>query len=141
MAFAAERPESFVTPRASTSSTCSPALALILKAVRVAATEAVGDRQVPQELDDARVVIAISQVVVERGEAVALAGGFHVREPLADEIRFIDVAPVVGRRIHREARRDGAVGADDDVVLACAAVPFAELHVTVFTPHDAGAGG
>src|ERR1700758_4482207 len=104
---------------------------LIVEAVRVASLEAVGHHQVPQELDDSRVVIAIRQIVIECGEAVLLAGLLHLLELPALEIRLIDIAPVVSGRVHGEAWRDGAIGADDDVILARAAVPFAEMHVTV----------
>src|SRR5579863_134714 len=79
--------------------------------------------------------------MIERGEAVALASFLHVRELPAIEMELIDIAPVVGGGIHGEARGDGAVGANDDVILAGAAVPFAEAQVTIGALNDAGHGG
>ena len=56
--------------------------------------------------------------MIQRGEAVALTGLFHMRELLGVETEAIDIAPVVGGGIHGETGRDRAVGADNHVVLA-----------------------
>ena len=40
------------------------------------------DREVPNKLDHARIVVAIRQIMIERREAMALAGLLHVLELL-----------------------------------------------------------
>src|SRR5579872_3654790 len=79
--------------------------------------------------------------MIQRGEAMALASLLHMRELPGIEMEAIDIAPVVVRGIHGKAGRDGAIGPDDDVVLAGTAVPFAEMHLAIGVLHDAGRGG
>src|SRR5437879_9614267 len=102
----------------------TPETSSVFEATGGAAAEVVLHRKAPQPLDDARIVIAIGQIMIQRGEAVMLASLLHVRELLGIEMKLIDIAPVVGCGIHGEAWCHGAVGADDDVILAGAAVPF-----------------
>src|SRR4029077_11621010 len=90
----------------------------------------------PNEFDDTGVVIAIRQVVVERGEAVLLTGLFHLRQVRGVELVPADVAPIVGRGIHGETGRDGAIGADDHVVLTSPATPFGKVQLAIFTLYD-----
>src|SRR5262249_47467553 len=47
----------------------------------------------------------------------------------------VDVPPIVGGAIHWEARCDCSVSANDDVVLARAAVPFGKVEFTVCVLH------
>src|SRR5438445_11870247 len=56
-------------------------------------------------------------------------------------MKAVDISPVVGGGIHGEAGRDGAVGADNDVILAGAAAPVAEVHVAIGILDDTGHGG
>src|SRR5579883_1744444 len=77
----------------------------------------------PEPLDHAGVVVAIAEIVVQRGEAVLLAGVLHVLELAGLEFVAIHGAPVVRGGEHGEAGPEGAIGADDHVVVAGAAVP------------------
>ena len=90
------RPEAFLRDQA-----------LIVEAVRVATLHPMRDREVPNKLDHARIVVAIRQIMIERREAMALAGLLHVLELLTIEMEFVDIAPVVGGRIHGKTGRDG----------------------------------
>ena len=74
-------------------------------------------------LDDPLVVIAPAQNVVKRGKAVGLAGFFLVVQLLGLEFMIAHYAPVIARRIHREARGKSSVDADDHRILSSAAVP------------------
>ena len=56
-----------------------------------------------------------------------LASLLHRRELAIVELVPVDVSPVVAGAVHGEARSDGAVGADDHVVLAGAALPFRKM--------------
>src|ERR1700760_3713780 len=67
-------------------------------------------RLLPDPPDDALIVVAIAEVVVEGGEAVLLACLLHVLELVDVEVPAVDVAPVIARGVHGEAGRDGAVG-------------------------------
>src|SRR6266550_6497248 len=62
---------------------------------------------------------------------MALAGRFHGGKLRLVELWAIDVSPVVSRGIHREAGRHGAIGTNDHVVLAGAAVPIRETELAV----------
>src|SRR5271168_5026227 len=74
-------------------------------------------------LDDPLIVVAPAQNVVKRGKAVGLAGFFLVVQLLGLELMIADHAPVIARRIHREARGKSSVDADDHRILSGAAVP------------------
>src|ERR1700676_1775906 len=74
-------------------------------------------------LHDAAVVVAVSQIVIQRRKAVCLAILFHLVQLRHLELVLFNRAPVIRRRIHREARRKRAIHANDDRVLAGAAVP------------------
>lgn len=52
-------------------------------------------RLLPQPFDHARVVVAVTEVMVECGEAVLLASVFHVVQ-LPVKLGHLDVSPVVG---------------------------------------------
>ena len=75
-------------------------------------------------LDHTLIVVAPAKNVVQRGEAVSLAGLFLVIKLLGFEFMIADDAPVVARRVHGKARREGSVDADDHGVLSGAAVPW-----------------
>jgi len=92
----------------------------------------------PHPLDDPGVVVAVSEIVIERREAVLLASLLHVGLLGAIEREVIDIAPVNGCGIHRETRRNRSLGADDHVILPGAAVPLAEPELTIFSLHNAG---
>jgi len=64
-------------------------------------------------LDDTLVVVAPAQDVVERREAVGLAGLFLVIELFGLEFVIADHAPVIASRIHWEARCQGSVDANN----------------------------
>src|SRR5580700_11311416 len=70
-----------------------------------------------------------------------LAGCFHASQLFRVKLVAINVSPVVGGGIHRETRSHGAVGADDDVVLARPAVPFGKMQFTIGILHKAGRSG
>lgn len=90
----------------------------------------------PHPLDHSRVIVAISEIMVERGEAVLLASLLHSVQLVAVKCELVDIAPIVGRGIHREAGRHSTVRADDHVVLPGTAVPFAKAELSILTLHD-----
>lgn len=67
-----------------------------------------------------------------------LACTLHALQLAVIEFMLVDVSPIVRRCIHGEAWSDGAVGADDDVVLPGAAVPLGEMQFAALVLHDAG---
>ena len=69
------------------------AAALVFEASR-STLQAIGYQVRPDKLDYSRVVVAISEVVIERGEAMLLAGFFHVGQLLYFKFVSIDVSPV-----------------------------------------------
>src|SRR6185437_12041258 len=93
----------------------------VLKASCTASEAALRIR--PQPLDHAGVVVAVGEIVIQRGETMLLAGPLHIGKCLSIEVEMLDVAPVVGSRIHGETGSNGTVGADDYVVLSGATVP------------------
>src|SRR5579883_3101822 len=99
-----------------------------------AALHAVGDEIGPDELDDARVVVAIRKVVVQGRKAVPLARLFHGRELLRVETVAFDVAPIIRRGVHRKARSDGSIRAHNHVVLSRPAVPARRFAISPFVP-------
>jgi hypothetical protein len=72
------------------------AVSLVLKTPR-SSLQAVAHNLLPYPFDDASVVITVSKVVIESGEAVALTGVFHLFELLLIELRVVDVAPIERR--------------------------------------------
>src|ERR1700726_2852924 len=70
--------------------------------------------------------------MVQSRETVLLAGGLHCGQLGLIEFWLIDVSPVEGCPIHGEAGSNGAVGADDDVVLTGATVPFRKMQFAVW---------
>src|SRR6266478_7648161 len=98
----------------------------------------VGDGLGPHPLDHAGVVIAVSEVVVQGGEAVTLTSVLHLLQLSLLELRMVDVAPVKGRRVHRETGRNRAVGADDHVVLPGPAIPVGEMQLPAGVLRNAG---
>ena len=77
-------------------------------------------------------VVAVRHVVAQGREAVGLATLLHFGELFQIELLILDCAPIVFGVIHREARSEGAVGADDEPVLTGAATP-----VFAYTAHEA----
>jgi hypothetical protein len=64
-------------------------------------------------LDNTLVVVAPTQDVVERREAVGLAGLFLMVELLGLEFVIADHAPVIAGRIHREAWCQSSIDANN----------------------------
>src|SRR5580692_10657513 len=60
-----------------------------------------------------------------------LAGRLHRLELPSLEFVPVDVSPVEGRCVHGETGRDRAIGPDDDVVLATAAIPLGKVHLAI----------
>ena len=85
-----------------------------------------------QPLHYAGGVVAVRHVVAQGREAVGLATLLHFGELFQIELLILDCAPIVFGVIHREARSEGAVGADDEPVLTGAATP-----VFAYTAHEA----
>ena len=69
------------------------AIALVFEAPR-SALHAILYQVRPDKLDYARVVVAISEAVIESGEAMLLTGFFHARQLLRIKSVRIDVSPV-----------------------------------------------
>ena len=113
---------------------------LVLEAPR-SSLHTVAPDLLPHPFDDAGIVVAVPEVVIESRKAVAFTGVFHLFELLLIELRIVDVAPVESRGIHREARSHSAVGSDDHVVLAGSAVPVGEVQLAARVLRDAGRVG
>src|SRR5579863_1778684 len=109
---------------------------LVLETFR-SSLQSVGHDLFPYPSDHARIVVAVAQIVVERGEAVSLTGVFHLLELPLVELRVVDISPIEGRWVHREARSNRAVSADNHVVLPGAAIPIGELELATRVLHDA----
>src|ERR1700733_12771001 len=73
--------------------------------------------------NDALVVVAPAQDVIERRKTVGLAGLFLVIQLFGVELVIADYAPVIARRIHRKARCESSIDTDDHGVLTGTAVP------------------
>src|ERR1700758_3434816 len=61
----------------------------------------VADHLPPHPFDNAGIVIAVPEIVIESGEAVPFTSVFHLFELLLIELRVVDVSPIESRRIHR----------------------------------------
>src|ERR1700733_5809515 len=96
-----------------------------------AALHPILDQVRPHELDHPCIVVAIREIVIQRREAMLLACFLHTCELAVVEVVLIDVAPIVGGSVHREAGSDGAVGSDDDIILASAAVPLGKMQFAI----------
>src|SRR6185437_1361974 len=94
-------------------------------------------RLFPHPLQDPGIVVAICQIVVEGGETMTLAGLLHLPQLTGFKLGRVNISPVVTGGIHGEAGSYGAIGADNDVVLSGAAVPFGKVHLAVGLLHDA----
>src|SRR6201997_1716673 len=90
----------------------------------------------PHPLDHSRVVVAVSEIMVQRGEAVLLAGLLHSVQLITVKCELVDIAPIEGGGIHGEAWCHSTVGANNYVVLAGAAIPFAKAEISVLSLHD-----
>src|ERR1700761_133586 len=75
-------------------------------------------------LDDALVVVAPAENVIQGRETVSLAALLLVIELLRIELVATHNPPVIVSRVHREARRQRSVDANNHRVLARAAVPW-----------------
>jgi hypothetical protein len=64
--------------------------------------------------------------MVQRGEAVLLAGLLHITQLITVKRELIDIAPIKGSGVHGKARCHGSVGSDDHVIVLGTAIPFAE---------------
>src|SRR2546421_7211520 len=86
------------------------------------AAEAV-QRLARDPLQHALGVVAVGEDVVAGRKTVLRALLLHLVELLNVELRVLNRAPVVRRRVHREAGRERAVGAYDERVLARTTLP------------------
>src|SRR5262249_6577683 len=80
-----------------------------------------------EPFDNTRIVVAEAHNMVERREAVRLAGLLHLVKLRFVKLVVLDGSPVVARRVHGEAWSQGSVGPDDAGVLARTAVPLLKL--------------
>lgn len=108
----------------------------VFEAARAIASQTVRDQIRPDPLYDPCIVVAVRKIVVQRRETVALASLLHGAQLLLVELGFINVSPIKAGGIHREARRNRAVGADNHVVLSRAAVPLRETQLPVWILND-----
>src|SRR5689334_19034594 len=90
----------------------------------------------PHELDDAGIVVAVRKIMVQGREAMLLTGLLHTPQLAIFKFVMIDVSPIVGGSIHGKTRSDSSVGANDDVVLPCPAVPLGEVKFAIFVLHN-----
>src|ERR1700693_1254023 len=77
--------------------------------------------------DGPRCVVAVSQVVVQRGEAALLALHLHLSELLFLEARIAGRSPAVRSAVHGETGRQCSVRANDQRILPRTAVPVLQL--------------
>src|SRR5271154_5512281 len=70
-----------------------------------------------------------------------LAGFLHAGQLIGLKFVTVNISPIEGRGIHGETRSHSAIGADDDIVLAGAAIPFGKLQVTVGILHKSRGPG
>src|SRR5262249_50081121 len=84
-------------------------------------------RLLEEPFDNAGIVVAEAHNMVERGEAVRLAGLLHLVKLAFIELVMLDGSPVVASRVHGEARSQSSVGTNDAGVLAGTAVPRLQL--------------
>ena len=104
----------------------SPRIAYILIEASANTLETAGSL-LQHPTDNPRVVVAVAQVVVQRGEAMRLTGLLHFVELRDIEVVIAHGAPIVSRRIHRKAGRERAIHPDDQRVLARPAIPRLQL--------------
>jgi hypothetical protein len=114
-------------------------VALRISLIKAASTtsQSIPNKLRPNEFDDARVVIAIRKVVIQGRETMPLARLFHLSQLAVVKLGIIDVAPVEWRSIHRETWRHSAIGPDDHIILARAAIPLGEMQILRGVLHDA----
>ncbi len=79
----------------------------------------------PRPLDHARLVVAVGKIMVQRGEAVLLAGLLRIIQLITVKRELIDVAPIKGSGVHGTAWCHGSVRSDDHVIVPGTAIPFA----------------
>ena len=80
----------------------------------------------PDVSDYTSIVIAVSESVVEGREAMLLALFFRARQFFGLELRRVEVSPIKRGGIHGETWHDGAVCADNNIVLSRSAIPVGE---------------
>ena len=88
--------------------------------------EAVFEKLCPDVFDYTSIVIAVRESVVESREAVPLALFLRARQFFGVELRHVEVSPIKRGGIHGETWSDGAVPADNDIVLSRSAIPVVE---------------
>src|SRR5260370_36337280 len=82
-----------------------------------------GSRVLKDPLHYARDVVTVRHIIPKCGEAMWLAPLLHFGELLEIELLILDRAPVVFRVIHREARRECPVRANDEPIMTGSATP------------------
>ena len=95
----------------------------------------------PHKLDHARVVVAIGEIVVKRGEAVLLARLLHAGQLCGIKLMLVDISPIVPRGVRRETRGHGTVSAHDYIVLASAAIPPGKVQLAAGILNDSRCAG
>ena len=98
------------------------------------------DNLVPHESDDPGIIVVIREIVVQGGEALALALFLHLGQLLLIEFRCIEISPVKRRWIHREAGSQRSVSADDDIALSRSTVPVRKANFTAGILNNSGHG-
>src|SRR6516225_11265656 len=76
-----------------------------------------------EPFDNAGYVVTVGYVVTKRRETVGLASLLHLRKLFEVEFLVLHRAPIVFRVVHREARSNRTIRADNQPVLAGAATP------------------
>src|SRR5215475_2790770 len=66
-----------------------------------------------------------------------LARCLHTGKLLLIESGAVDIPPIVRSAVHGETGRNRAVGPNDDIILAGAAIPLSELKLAIVPPDDA----
>jgi hypothetical protein len=80
----------------------------------------------PHPLDHARFVVAVGKIMIQRGEAVLLAGLLHIIQLITVKREPIDVAPIKESGVHGKAWCHGSVRSDDHAIVPGTVIPFAE---------------
>src|SRR5262249_25534666 len=88
---------------------------------------------VPEDpANHASIVVDVADDVVQRRERVEFTLLLHVGQLLLVKLRISDSTPVVSCGIHREAGRQGSVGADDQRIPTGAATPRFDMAAQEF---------
>lgn len=95
------------------------------------AFHAVLDQIRPHKRNHSSIVVAVRQIVIQRGKTMLLAGFFMPGELPVIEFVPIDVSPIVSRGVHGEKGSHGPGRSYNDVVLASATVPLSTVPLAI----------